>query len=597
MKIKNSLFALATAASCLIAPVAHGNSPKSTVEYHYDAVGNIVAIDIAGALQLHSFAPKTGPVGTRVVVKGSGFDANPTANTVRIGDTAAQVITATRQQIEFDVPQGATSGEITITSRGQTIGTGEPFTVVEPAAPEIIDFSPKIGAAGTAVAVTGKNFYATQTALTARLGIASAQLTPGSDTSLSLAVPTGTGTGRIAVTTAQGTATSAGYFFVPPAPYTAAQVNSAGALTIGAPQQVTISQPGAIAMYAFDVQAPSAVGVTATASTLSNGSLMLISPSGNIISSGNITTSGGVLSTVSLSQSGTHTLVEAAGSGVNGGVTLIAGAPDLVVSDLSIGTIVPQPDGRFSIPTTYTITNQGTVNAPASWYDMLFLSSTGMLDSSSLPLDGVYRRHSSLAPGESYTITTNFIAASSVTHGNYTLHFKTDANSPSYNGGSHTDGGSLREANETNNQRSMAVTLARPDLTIADVTLGTIIARADGRYSIPITYTVTNAGTVAAMPSWYDMGFLSSNGQLDDASVRLDGEYRRQSSLAPGESYTITTNFIAASNVTPGNYTLHFKTDANSPSYNGGSHTDGGSLREANETNNQRSMAVTLARP
>ena len=64
-----------------------------------------------------------------------------------------------------------------------------------------------------------------------------------------------------------------------------------------------------------------------------------------------------------------------------------------------------------------------------------------------------------------------------------------------------------------------------------------------------------NSGTVAAQPYWYDAGYLSANGVLDNGAQSSGYLNFQSTSLAPGASYQINANFTVASSTAPGNYT------------------------------------------
>jgi hypothetical protein len=100
--------------------------------YEYDADGNLILIrrEAAGALEILSFSPSEGPVGTKVTILGKGFNATPTANAVTVNGTPATVLTATAGRLEVVVPVGATTGPLTVATAGLTLATVESFTVV-----------------------------------------------------------------------------------------------------------------------------------------------------------------------------------------------------------------------------------------------------------------------------------------------------------------------------------------------------------------------------------------------------------------------------------------------------------------------------------
>jgi YD repeat-containing protein len=100
--------------------------------YEYDADGNLILIrrEAAAALEILSFSPSEGPVGTKVTILGKGFNATPTANAVTFNGTPATVLSASAGRLEVVVPPGATVGPITVATTGPAAATADPFTVV-----------------------------------------------------------------------------------------------------------------------------------------------------------------------------------------------------------------------------------------------------------------------------------------------------------------------------------------------------------------------------------------------------------------------------------------------------------------------------------
>jgi hypothetical protein len=222
---------------------------------------------------------------------------------------------------------------------------------------------------------------------------------------------------------------------------------------------------------------------------------------------------------------------------------------------------------------------------------MAYLSTDAVLDNADYS-SGYLGTHNSLAPGASYTVTAaGFTTSTTVARGSYTLFVKADGLSPSY-GGAITGNGSLDETDETNNVASVTVVLSKPDLAISGLTAGTPTANSNGSFTIPVTYTVTNTGTIPIWPSWYDMAYLSTDAVLDDTDYS-SGYLGSHSALDTGKSYTVTANFTTSTTVARGSYTLFVKADGLSPSY-GGAITGNGSLDETDEANNVASIAVIL---
>ncbi|RYE22004.1 MAG: hypothetical protein EOP51_14230, partial [Sphingobacteriales bacterium] len=82
---------------------------KSTISFISLALITAVAGNIyAQAPKIVSFSPVSGPVGTQVTIKGSGFSTTADSNVVYFGATRAAIKTANTSQLVVTVPEGAT---------------------------------------------------------------------------------------------------------------------------------------------------------------------------------------------------------------------------------------------------------------------------------------------------------------------------------------------------------------------------------------------------------------------------------------------------------------------------------------------------------
>ncbi len=77
-----------------------------------------------------SFSPNSGSVGTNVFITGKNFDPKAANNVVKIGEAKATVTSAKATEIFITVPEGATTGKISVTVNGKT-DTGGTFTVIQ----------------------------------------------------------------------------------------------------------------------------------------------------------------------------------------------------------------------------------------------------------------------------------------------------------------------------------------------------------------------------------------------------------------------------------------------------------------------------------
>jgi hypothetical protein len=216
--------------------------------------------------------PSHAPVGAAVRIFGVEFDATPGLNQVifsRAGRRAgapAPVLSATPTVIVARVPAEATSGPITVTTPSGSATSNAAFVVesgvIAPAAPAITEFLPTVGTPGISVVVRGSNFEAAAARLSVMFNsVARAPVRAAGVAELLTAVPGGAGSGRLTVVTPTGAAVSRGDFFVPPAPYTTADVAFTGRLTVGGSvRAVSLTRPAAFALnlcalLAFDARA------------------------------------------------------------------------------------------------------------------------------------------------------------------------------------------------------------------------------------------------------------------------------------------------------------------------------------------------------
>jgi len=99
------------------------------VVYEYDAAGNITSVQrlAADALALFAFAPHEGLPGDHVTFTGVGFGGG--VSNVSFNGVSAQVISVAPSAVVAAVPEGATTGPVTITTPGGSVTTPIPFTI------------------------------------------------------------------------------------------------------------------------------------------------------------------------------------------------------------------------------------------------------------------------------------------------------------------------------------------------------------------------------------------------------------------------------------------------------------------------------------
>ena len=158
-----------------------------------------------------SFNPTSGPVGTSVSITGTNFTG---VTGVTFNGVSASFTPNTSTNLSATVPGGATTGPIAVTTGNGTGTSSTSFTVTGGGGnpPTVTSFSPTSGPVGTSVTINGTNFTGVQSVKFG--GTSATTYTVNSTVKITATVPAGASTGQIAVTTGNGTGTSAGSFTV-----------------------------------------------------------------------------------------------------------------------------------------------------------------------------------------------------------------------------------------------------------------------------------------------------------------------------------------------------------------------------------------------
>lgn len=145
------------------------------------------------ATEFDNFTPKSGTPGQSVTINTS-LMSSPT--TIEFNGVDADFVVSSPGVFLATVPNGATSGDITISDGVTTFSSWSDFTVAYPN-PRPSKLTPSSGTFGTSVNITGSGFLgATQV----KFGSASAtSFTVNSDTSITATVPEGSASGKVTV--------------------------------------------------------------------------------------------------------------------------------------------------------------------------------------------------------------------------------------------------------------------------------------------------------------------------------------------------------------------------------------------------------------
>lgn len=152
-----------------------------------------------------SFSVPAAEVGDVVDINGTNFSTTPANNTVRFNGTlVSTVFSATATKLRVFVPDGATTGFVTVMVGGNTATSPTQFIVL----PQITDMTPAFGPVGTQVVLTGNNFGATPADNKVYFNGTEAVIISASTTSITTTVPVGATTGYIEVHTSAGIAST-----------------------------------------------------------------------------------------------------------------------------------------------------------------------------------------------------------------------------------------------------------------------------------------------------------------------------------------------------------------------------------------------------
>ena len=192
-----------TATSITTAVPSGATSGNVVVTVNNQASNGVMFTVSATAPTITSLNPKSGSVGTVVVITGTNFGATQGSSTVTFSGTAATPTAWTATSITTAVPSGAASGNVVVTVNKQA-SNGLMFTVSAAATPpSIASLNPTSGPVGTAVTITGTNFGAAQGASAVTFnGVTATSITTWTATSIIAVVPSGATNGNVVVTVA-----------------------------------------------------------------------------------------------------------------------------------------------------------------------------------------------------------------------------------------------------------------------------------------------------------------------------------------------------------------------------------------------------------
>jgi YD repeat-containing protein len=282
--------------------------------YTYDAVGNILSIGRIGAgmVAITEFTPNGAAVGSTVTISGTGFSATGGENTVTFNGTSAAVVSATTTQIVTTVPAGAASGPIGVTTPAGAATSSTAFIVTgSTGAPSISSFTPAVAAAGVALTIAGTNFDPAAGNDLVTVNETFASLSTVTTASIATTVPASATSGHLRVTTAFGTAASTNDLYIPPPPYTAADVVFMNRMGYGdaAALAVPVNTAGKIALVLFDAVAGHRLAFKLSSVTIGLGVVTILGPHGAPVAAVTFFSGSTFVDPKLLASTGTYTIM------------------------------------------------------------------------------------------------------------------------------------------------------------------------------------------------------------------------------------------------------------------------------------------------
>lgn len=149
------------------------------------------------AATLTNISPAEAMVGYEVTIMGKYFSSTAN-NTVSFNGLDATITSANISIITAIMPEGATSGDIVVTSDG-LVSNGLPYTVIQPIIPTITSIDPITGKVGSEVTIIGTDFSTTPEDNVVSFNGTAAAVSASTATTITTTVPAGATTGNVTV--------------------------------------------------------------------------------------------------------------------------------------------------------------------------------------------------------------------------------------------------------------------------------------------------------------------------------------------------------------------------------------------------------------
>ena len=325
-------------ATSITATVASGTSGSVSVTTSA-GTATLAGFTFISAPTITSFTPTSASSGSSVTITGTNLTG---ATTVSFGGTAATSFTVNSATSITAVVASGASGSVSVTTPGGT-ATLAGFTYLT-SPPTITSFTPTSAASGATVSITGTDF--TGATAVSFGGTAATSFTVNSATSITATIASGT-SGSVSVTTPSGTATLAGFTYIPAPTITSFTPTSAGnaaTVTITGTNftGATAVTFGGTAATSYTVV--SATSITAVVAAGTSGSVAVTTPGGTATLSGFTFIAAPTITSFTPTTAASGTSVTITGTNFTGATAVsfggVAATSYTVVSATSITAVV-----------------------------------------------------------------------------------------------------------------------------------------------------------------------------------------------------------------------------------------------------------------
>ncbi len=308
-----------------VADPVNGNA-----QYIYDSTGNILSVSrtSAGALFVGQIAPSSATAGTLVTIGGAGFGTASTT-TISFNGVLATPASVTSTAITVRVPNGASSGPVTVKVQGVSANSISSFTVLG-SAPSITSITPATLDQGGTVTISGTGFDPVAVNNKVTVNGRYAAVLSATATSIKALVPILSSAGPVVVATPAGSVQSTAVLTIPPLPYVATQVASVVRSSLGSSASVSTTSSGQVGIIAFHGNPGQRFSMFLTAAIAGNDTVSLYGPDGTLVEQQTGMGAGGYFNIINLTQSGDYLVTVASSGAETATISLLSVPPDVV---------------------------------------------------------------------------------------------------------------------------------------------------------------------------------------------------------------------------------------------------------------------------